>query len=102
MDQLCFAIDMDQHEKHRSIANSVGVFGEGATGWFHFTYRCPRTGRQVQGWTAAETDDDLYDPRRVLLAGEFISSTASPGRRWRPQNSDNGELADTARIAPLM
>jgi hypothetical protein len=36
-----------------------------------FTYRCPRTGQQVQGWGAADhlTDSETYEPVTCTACG---------------------------------
>jgi hypothetical protein len=37
----------------------------------HFTYRCPRTGQQVQGSAAADslTDGEIYEPVTCTACG---------------------------------
>jgi hypothetical protein len=35
-----------------------------------FTYRCPRTGQQVQGWAADDlTDGEIYEPVTCTACG---------------------------------
>jgi hypothetical protein len=36
-----------------------------------FTYRCPRSGRQVRGWTAADelADGEIYQPVTCAACG---------------------------------
>jgi len=36
-----------------------------------FTYRCPQTGQQVQGWAAADylTDGEFYEPVTCTACG---------------------------------
>jgi len=37
---------------------------------FHFIYRCPRTGQQVQGWTADDlTEVEIYEPVTCTACG---------------------------------
>ena len=38
-----------------------------------FTYRCPRTGQQVQGWAAADhlANDESYEPVTCTACGRI-------------------------------
>jgi hypothetical protein len=46
-----------------------------------FTYRCARTGLQVQGWTAADqlTDGDFYEPVTCIACGRVHLIDAKSG-----------------------
>jgi hypothetical protein len=53
-----------------------------------FTYRCPRTGLQVQGWAAADplTDGEIYEP---------VTCTAC--ERIHLVNAKSGKVLDAAK-----
>jgi hypothetical protein len=64
-----------------------------------FTYRCPRTGLQVQGWTAADelTDGEFYEPVTCIACGRVHLIDAKSAEVLGP-NGDNGELADQCHL----
>jgi hypothetical protein len=52
-----------------------------------FTYRCPRTGQQVQGWAAADLGDgEAYEPE-----------TRTPCGRVHLVNPKSGEVLESAK-----
>ena len=54
-----------------------------------FTYRCPRTGQQVQGWAAADLgDSEAYEPVTCTACG-----------RVHLVNPRTGKVLETAKKA---
>jgi hypothetical protein len=47
-----------------------------------FTYRCPRTGLQVQGWAAADplTDGEIYEPVTCNACGRIHLVNSKSGK----------------------
>ena len=55
-----------------------------------FTYRCPRTGQQVQGWAAADLgDSEAYEPVTCTACG-----------RVHLVNPRTGKVLETAKNSP--
>ena len=45
-----------------------------------FTYRCPRTGLQVQGWAADQlTEGEFYEPVTCIACGQVHLINAKSG-----------------------
>ena len=46
-----------------------------------FTYRCPRTGQQVQGWAADDlTDGEIYEPVTCIACGRIHLVNSKSGK----------------------
>jgi hypothetical protein len=47
----------------------------------HFTYRCPRTGQQVQGWAADDrTEGEIYEPVTCIACGRIHLVNSKSGK----------------------
>ena len=68
-----------------SIPGRVTVPKLSVTPWrvpmVHFTYRCPRTGQQVQGWAADDLiDGEIYGPVTCIACGRILLVNFKSGK----------------------
>ncbi len=56
-----------------------------------FTYRCPRTGQQVQGWATDDlADGETYEPMTCTACGRVHLVNRKSGKVLETENKERG------------